>query len=82
MRYIRGAYGVPARRGARIRYTGETPAVLGTVVAARGQYLRVRLDCESPRPIVTLHPTWEVEFLTTETDAAHVAASVPSTPTP
>ena len=33
----------------------------GTIVGARGQSLRVRLDDRAD--IVTLHPTWKVEYL-------------------
>ncbi len=41
MDYIRKHYGVPAKRGGRVR----TPSgKLGTIVGSRGQYLRVRSD--------------------------------------
>lgn len=61
LEYIRDHYGVPARRGGRIRYTGLAWPAVGTIVAARGQYLRVRFDGDSE--IHTLHPTWKVEYL-------------------
>ncbi|MBM4469875.1 hypothetical protein GS502_11175 [Rhodococcus hoagii] len=60
--YIRTAYQVPAKRGRRIRYTGDTAPRTGTIVAAAGQYLRVRFDDE-PKRIHSLHPTWKVEYL-------------------
>lgn len=62
MESIRRYYGVPAKRGTRIAYRGEGRRWIGTIVAARGHYLRVRLDnCFGQ--IMTLHPTWEVEYL-------------------
>lgn len=59
--YIRDHYGVPARRGARIQYTGGGYTARGTVVGARNQYLRVRFD--GAEEIHTLHPTWKVEYI-------------------
>ena len=61
MAYIRNYYGVPAKRGGRIRYTGENPPKLATIVASRGQYLKVRFDGASMA--VQLHPTWAVEYV-------------------
>ena len=61
MKYIRDYYGVPAKRGARIRYTGSPEPISGTVVAARDARLHVRLD--GIKHIARLHPTWEVEYL-------------------
>ena len=72
MDYIRNAYGVPARRGARLLFIGGNPdpesddkvkTQSGTIVGSRGQYLRVRMDGESR--IRTLHPTWRIEYLKT-----------------
>jgi hypothetical protein len=72
MAYIREYYGVPAKRGARILYDGDSLAKFimgfmyhpkpGTVVAAKGNYIRVRFD-SNPKEIVTLHPTWNVRYL-------------------
>jgi hypothetical protein len=64
MEYIRKAYGVPAKRGGRITYhdNGTGKALLCTIVAARGHYLRVRKDGAHPRCILTLHPTWNIEY--------------------
>lgn len=63
MEYIRKHYGVPAKRGVRIRYTGSTvyPEMNGTIRSARGAYLCVQMDNENK--LRTLHPTWEVEYL-------------------
>ena len=62
MQHIRDYYGVPAKRGARVKYTWRNPGRLGTVVGSRSQYLRVRFDDE-PKRIETVHATWELEFV-------------------
>lgn len=59
--YIRDHYGVPAKRGRQIRYTGGGYPAVGDIVGARGQYLRVRFVGDDG--IHTLHPTWKVEYL-------------------
>lgn len=65
MQYIRDYYGVPAKRGGRVRYTpceGSTDRPhLRTIVSARGQYLRVQLDGDSQ--IGIYHPRWQIEYL-------------------
>lgn len=68
MKYIRDHYRVPAKRGARIVYSGDGMACGGTIVGTSGPHLRVRLDILN-NAIVTLHPTWEVEY-TKESAAA------------
>jgi len=55
--YVRNYYRVPAKRGGKITFEGKP----GTIVGFRDQYLRARLDGE--KEILTLHPTWEVEYL-------------------
>ncbi|AEK09791.1 hypothetical protein PBI_PATTYP_72 [Mycobacterium phage PattyP] len=55
MEWVRQAYGVPARRGGRVRFFGTE----GTITSA-SHYLRVRTD-DGRR--LLLHPTWEVEYL-------------------
>lgn len=62
MSSIREYYGVPAKRGVRIVYSGYGSVAVGTIVGARGYYLRVRFD-DVPTQIATLHPTWEIEYL-------------------
>lgn len=63
--YIRHAYSVPARKGQRVRYTGNCArggeARLGTITGASGQYLRIRMDGDRLSNIY--HPTWELEFV-------------------
>ena len=61
MQSIRDRYGVPAKRGGRIRYTGSFPPQYGTIVAAKGDRLRIRLDGWKHRK--EFHPTWEIEYL-------------------
>lgn len=68
MNWIRRNYGVPAKRGGRVRlgrafgplFGGKT----GTITSADGQYLRVRVDTPVDHKPLRLHPTWELEYLT------------------
>ena len=60
--YIRRYYGVPARRGVRVTWWGcmTERKLHGTIVGARGQYLRIRFDDEARAR--TLHPTWLLAY--------------------
>jgi len=58
MAYIRRYYGVPAKRGGRVKYRGKP----GTITSADGCYLRTRLDGETQNHL-RYHPTWEIEYL-------------------
>lgn len=58
MEWVRRNYGVPARRGGRVKFFG----VEGVITSAT-HYLRVRMD-DGRR--VLLHPTWKVEYLTSD----------------
>ena len=59
--YIRNAYGVPAYRGARIKYRGNSVPQLGTVRGAEDAHIIVLLDGEKrPR---RFHPVWRIEYL-------------------
>lgn len=63
MAWIRKSYGVPAKRGMRVRYTGEgkDKPELGTITGTMGSHLRIRLDgLKISHPF---HPTWELEYL-------------------
>jgi hypothetical protein len=62
MEGVRKWYGVPAKRGGRIAYSGGDGRVLGTIRSARNCRLNVQFDGE--RHISTLHPTFLVEYLT------------------
>ena len=61
MQDIRNRYGVPAKRGARVRYTGGTRIDEGTIVGTHKQYVRIRMDGDQHAG--TYHPTWELEYL-------------------
>lgn len=65
MEYIRKTYNVPAKRGAKIMFQDHLKQWHdGTIVASRGQYLRVKIPTLTSRDIVTLHPTFNVEYIT------------------
>lgn len=68
MDYVRRCYGVPAKRGGRVRFRPGGPCgareQLGTIAGARGQYLRVRVDTQR-RPLL-VHPTWMIDYLVGE----------------
>lgn len=65
MEYIRKRYGVPAKRGGRVRYTGNPDGkpVDGTITSAvtGNAHLRVRLDGNTRS--YWFHPTWKLEYL-------------------
>ena len=61
MEYIRATYGVPARRGARVVYTGDPKGPRrGTIVGTSGPHIRVRLDGGDRAG--KYHPTWEMTY--------------------
>lgn len=59
--YIRTMYDGRAEMYRRVRYTGDGPPMMGTIVGARDASLLVRLDCHHDP--VRLHPTWKVAYL-------------------
>ena len=66
LEYIRKTYGVPAKRGGRVRYTDGDGAIWnGRITSARGAHLRVLVDDRVPgyRGRLLLHPTWQIEYL-------------------
>jgi len=63
MKYIRGAYNVPAYRGRRVAYMGK----MGVITGSRGHYLRIRLDGE--KYSCNYHPTYEIDYSPKETQA-------------
>lgn len=61
MDYIRDTYGVPAKLGGRVRYTGAAPHREGAITGTRNAHLLIRLDGDKQaRPY---HPTWELTYL-------------------
>lgn len=63
MAWVRKNYRVPAKRGGRVRYTGEgkDKPELGTIRSASGGRLNIQLDGD--RITMPFHPTWELEYL-------------------
>jgi len=59
MQAIRDYYKVPAKRGGRVFLT--LSGKYGTIVSARGHYLRIRCDGESKSSVY--HPQWQVSYL-------------------
>ncbi len=61
MKYICKTYGVPAKRGGRVIYSGNGKDEYGTILSASGGYLNIRLDgAKHPLPF---HPTWKLRYL-------------------
>lgn len=59
--WIRSTYGVPAKHGGRVEYTGGPEPRRGTITGAGGSHLNIRLDGDATaRPY---HPTWELRYL-------------------
>lgn len=69
MDYIRKTYGVPAKRGGRVEYSGAGRPLMGTITGTEGAHLRIRLDCH--KHALCFHPAWKLRYL----DAAAIRAS-------
>ncbi|MBF6277033.1 hypothetical protein [Nocardia nova] len=67
MQWVRDNYRVPAKRGGRVRYTGDRTPQLGTITGTVHGSLRIRLDGE--KNSAPYHPTWELEYLEVAGDA-------------
>ena len=65
--WIRRQYGVPAKKGGRVEYTGGGNVQPGTIKSASGPHLMILLD--GSRHAMPFHPTWELRYLDAE-DAA------------
>lgn len=57
MEYIRRYYGVPAKRGGRVRFKGRP----GRIVSADEQYLNIQFD-DRDDVLGPYHPTWEMVY--------------------
>ena len=56
--YVRKTYGVNAKRGTRVLYTGCGKREFGTVKSASGGRLNIKLD--GVKHAMPFHPTWEL----------------------
>lgn len=65
MEYIRKYYGVPAKRGGKLRYSGGPGApVSAEIIGTKGAYLKCRIIEGMNSGLKTLlHPTWKIEYL-------------------
>jgi hypothetical protein len=61
MAYVRKYYGVPAKRGGRIEYTGGRTARQGVITSATNGRINVRFDGDTFTS--HMHPTWEIRYL-------------------
>jgi len=67
MKYIREHYDVPAKRGGKVKYTGDIDCPhVGVIIGSRGAYLRIRFP--EWKHTGTFHPTWEIEYLEPATE--------------
>jgi hypothetical protein len=62
MASLRRYYGVPAKRGGRVKFTYSPYACTGTILSARDHHLYIRRD-DTGRRFGPLHPTWEMVYL-------------------
>jgi len=58
--YIREYYSVPAEIGREILFEGKRK---GVIVEDKGNYIGVNFYDSKPSVVLSLHPTWEVEYL-------------------
>lgn len=61
MAWVRKYYGVPAKRGGRVEYTGYGRSQLGTIVSASNGRLNIRLD--GVKHATPFHPTCDLRYL-------------------
>ena len=62
MEYIRKTYGVPAKRGATVKFTTITGSVwIGKIRSALNGQLRVQFA--GMNYVSTMHPVWNLEYL-------------------
>ena len=63
LEYIRKTYGVPAKRGVRVKFTPDTRdnPVFGKIVGHHAALLRVRV--EGAKRVWLCHPLWQIEYL-------------------
>lgn len=63
LQYIREYYGVPAKRGGRVKYTGSSRRgpEFGTIVGSKGAHVRIRIDGQ--KCAENYHPTYALNYL-------------------
>ncbi|WKN20867.1 hypothetical protein [Azotobacter vinelandii] len=61
MAWVRKTYGVPAKRGMRVLYTGDGRREYGTIRSAKGGHLSIQLD--GVGHTMPFHPTWRLEYM-------------------
>ena len=61
MAWVRKNYRVPAKRGARVEYTGDGKPEFGTIRSASGGHLHIQLD--GVKHTMPFHPTWKIRYL-------------------
>lgn len=61
MERTRKWYGVPAKRGGRVVYTGNGKREFGTIRSAKDCRLNIQLD--GMNHAMPFHPTWCLEYL-------------------
>lgn len=61
MEWVRKNYGVPAKRGGRVEYTGCGKKALGTNRSANGAHLMIQLD--GVKHAMPFHPTWRLRYV-------------------
>lgn len=70
MEWVRKTYGVPAKRGMRVVYTGGGAPVSGTIRSARTGRLKIQMD--GAKSAKSYHPTWELSYpVSTPAPATH-----------
>ena len=60
MASVRRMYGVPARRGAEIVYSGYGFPIAGRIISCDGSHLYMRAN--DGRRVGPLHPTWAIDY--------------------
>jgi len=60
LQWVRKNYGVPAKRGGRVEYTGGGKPELGTIRSASGSHLMIQLD--GVKHTAPFHPTWKLRY--------------------
>jgi hypothetical protein len=63
MERIRAYYGVPAKRGGRVRYRNLGHPVEGTITGSSQTQMWINVRLDGFAKTLPFHPTWELEYL-------------------